>query len=370
MSSTSSDNKDNVPTTDAVDPATDSASSTSTSAWLGSTIDNVKKTAVGQYEHFKSANPDLAKTIEGAVGDVTAKVDDLHLQQKEKAAKAELDKVMAKLESDLQAAQKMAWEDYNKYWPKSSKVEPTDDVQKSQKAINDTLMTVQASIAQAKKNAIASLQQSMDTAMATREAKLEADYTAALKSAQEHYDKLKKAGGEASTKMSSKVEAGLADAQTKVQTVKTKGIELYEKALKDVQTNLVTVGKQIADESKKLETVIQQDANAVAKQTHDALAKAGKVTLDAANVALAAVAGPAKASTIKSELENDYKVLKDRIAEDCSNLKAYSLAKAEDFETTIRGYHTQVSTVKKTAMSDYHMALEKATAYLKSLTDK
>jgi hypothetical protein len=367
MSSTSSDNKEDVPTSDAVDPPTDSTSSSATS-WLGSTIDNVKKTAVGQYENFKSANPDLAKTIEGAVGDVAAKVDDLHLQQKEKSAKAELDKVMAKLETELQAVQKMAWDDYNKYWP-SSKAEAMDDVQKAQKAINDTLVTAQASIAQTKKNAIASLQQAMDTAMVTRETKLEADYQAALKSAQEHYDKLKKVGGEASAKISTKIETGLAEAQNKVQAAKTKGIELYETALKDVQTNLATVGKQITDEFTKLEAVIQQDATAVAKQTHEALAKAGKVTLDAANAALVAVAGPTKASAIKSELEKDYKLLKDKVGEDCSNLKAYSLAKAEDFETTIRGHITQVSTVKKTATLDYHKALEKATSDLKSLTD-
>lgn len=364
------------PATDNTKTAQDPPStSSSSSSWFDSTLNTVKKTAIGQYEHFKSANPDLAKTIEGTVQDVASKVDDLQVQQKEKSAKAELDKVMSKLEVDYQNVQKAAWDDYNKYWPLSSSSTKdgaaVDDVQKAQQAIKVAVEAAQASIAQAKKDAIVSLHQAMEAAATAREAKLQAEYNKALNAARAHFDGLKKVGGAATEKTATKVESGIANAQTKLATAKSKAISQYENALQDVQKNLKTVEGQIADMIKAMEAkLVDESSGDVSKDAQKFFQKAQQATTEAANQALKAVAGFGKASAIQStSLEQDYQTLKAKVMADCTNLKSYSLAKAEDSETTLRGYASQVSTVKKTAVTDYQKALEQATADLKSLND-
>ena len=108
-------------------------------------IEGVQNFAVGQYDNFKKGHPDTAKKIEGAVEGVAKQIDEFSFAQKEKAAMQAMDDVMIQLESDYQAAKKIALEDWQ-----LCKKDSSEEAAK----IRASIQAAHESVALAKKSAI------------------------------------------------------------------------------------------------------------------------------------------------------------------------------------------------------------------------
>jgi hypothetical protein len=344
-------------------------------------IDNVKRTAIGQYEGFKTSNPDFVRAIEGAVHDVTKVVTDHHLQQKEKSEIEAFDRALEDLEAELQAFQRMAWGEYSKYWPSPLDGDEHNDddlnqERRSQLAIKQAMLTARITVAAAKKTAISSLEQAMDTAMVAREAKFQSQYITAVKAARQHRDNLTTVGGEESLNAAKKVENGLIDAQSKVQEILSNSIASYDTALKDAQTNLGKIIHQVVDETKKLEQLSSGGLAATSSRySKDEFDKARRAVWDVAKRMSSTMTpvrhtnGARMTTAVKSNLlEKFYNSLKKMAIEDVLHLKTLSLSKAEEFETAIRAHDSQVRMAKKHAMIEYQKTLESVTIDVKALS--